>query len=556
MAEATTSDENARRSRRWLLRYPRAVPVAIFLLVIAITGISVLVIERAEEQRELSRMRETGQAVASALERRGATGSSYLRAGAALLTTTQEIDPATFRRFVDELRLDSDYRGSDGIGWAEAITPAQVPRFEKALEELGYSQARVRPAPTPERRLLVPVTFLQPVTERNLRAIGYDMYSEDVRRTAMDEAVRTVTPTASGRLILVQEGKSDMPGFIVYMPIFDGAGVGRSLRGFIYSPFNAQQFLDSALQLETHGNMGIRLYDGAVVPDRLMAEIAPAVSTGNTLIEDVTIANLAMLLVVESANDSSLSLVSMLTLLFGLSVASLLMLIARLMTQQAMEDQASLDWLEEQHSIRNTLTRELNHRVKNTLANVLSIVALTRRRATSLNEFADGLDGRIRALSATHDLLTQSDWGTTPIRDVLDAELAPYTQGGGASVVRNGPEVEIAPNDALSLGLAIHELATNAAKYGALSTPEGRVEVTWEATPVGLLNLTWQESGGPVVPEERKRGFGTELIEKIVAHELKHPVKLDFAPSGVICQISVPIREPSPFRMRARPKRR
>jgi two-component sensor histidine kinase len=227
------------------------------------------------------------------------------------------------------------------------------------------------------------------------------------------------------------------------------------------------------------------------------------------------------------------------------------MVVARLLTQQAIEDQASLDWLAEQNSIRDTLTRELNHRVKNTLANVLSIVSLTRRRATNLDDFAEGLDGRIRALSATHDLLTQSEWGTTPIEAVINAELAPYARSEGA-LTTAGPDVELAPNDALSLGLAIHELATNAAKYGALSAAGGTVRVTWALDRDDLASVRWVESGGPPVPATRPRGFGTDLIEKIVAHELRHPVDLRFNKEGVLCTLYVPVRQPSEFELRAR----
>jgi two-component sensor histidine kinase len=241
-------------------------------------------------------------------------------------------------------------------------------------------------------------------------------------------------------------------------------------------------------------------------------------------------------------------------LLFGLAVAILLMLVSRLLTNQLVEDQRALAWFAEQNSIRNSLTRELNHRVKNTLANVLSIVTLTRRRANSLDEFADGLDGRIRALSATHDLLTQSDWGTTPIEAVVAAELSPYTRAGEDVLDMSGPPVELAPNDALSLGLALHELATNASKYGALSVPGGRVSIRWSLAGEGLAEIYWRESGGPPVRESRPRGFGTDLIEKIVAHELRNPVTLEFAPEGVRCILKVPVRQPSDFSLRARPR--
>jgi two-component sensor histidine kinase/CHASE1-domain containing sensor protein len=547
--ELKSGDGNRRRTRRWLVSYPRATPLAIFLLIAAITAMSVFAIERGERRREEAQLSETAQAVASSIERRGNTSSAYLRAGAALFGTVGEVPASLFRRFVSELRLDSDYRGAEGVGWAEAVRRDQVSEFERRLQVESPGAPGVHPISAQGQGLLTPVTFIQPDTERNRSAIGFDMYSEPVRRAAMEEAERSMRPTASGRVILVQQG---LPGFLIYMPVFEQTDGGRRLKGFIYSPFNAADFLESAVERERRSGVGIRLYDGEV-PDRekLMVEIAPSSPSGRALRSMVTIANRPMLLEVESARGETLSMLSMLTLLFGLLVASLLMVVARLLTQQAVEDQASLDWLAEQNSIRDTLTRELNHRVKNTLANVLSIVSLTRRRSTNLDEFAEGLDGRIRALSATHDLLTQSDWGTTPIRSVVEAELAPYARSEGTLELA-GPDVELAPNDALSLGLAIHELATNASKYGALSAPGGKVRVTWALDRKDLASLRWIESGGPPVPAKRPRGFGTDLIEKIVAHELRHPVDLRFEEGGVSCTLFVPVRQPSEFEMRAR----
>lgn len=540
-----------RRARQLLVQYPRAAPLAIFLLITAITALSIFAIERGEWQREQAGLSETAQAVGSALERRGNTSSAYLRAGAALFGTVDAVPGPLFRRFISELRLDSDYRGAEGIGWAIALKPRDVSRYEAALSEVTASRRAVHPKPAANAKLVVPVTFLQPDTERNRRAIGFDMYSEPVRREAMDEAIHSVRPTASGKVVLAQEGSKPEPGFLIYMPVFEGGISGRKLRGFVYSPFNAQDFLISAMELETPGDMGVRLYDGAPGKENLLAELAPAQRTGRIVRNQVNIANHPMVLEVESARGAGLSTLSMLTLLFGLLVASLLMVVVRLLTQQAAEDQASLEWLEEQNSIRDTLTRELNHRVKNTLANVLSIVNLTRRRATDIDDFADGLDGRIRALSATHDLLTSSDWSTTPLGAVMQAELAPYARSE-ASIELEGPHVELAPNDALSLGLAVHELATNAAKYGALSTPEGKVRLTWALEKENLASIEWVESGGPPVPDQRSRGFGTDLIEKIVAHELRHPVRLEFAREGVRCRLLVPVRRPSEFEIRAR----
>jgi two-component sensor histidine kinase len=539
-------------TNRWLVRYPRGLPVAIFLSIAAVTALFVYTNQRGESQRAEAQLRNEADSIASALERRANSSGAYLRAGSALLATLDQVTEPRFSRFVSELRLDVDYGGAEGIGWASVVPLDKTAEFNGQMAPHWPGDTMIHPAPAAGQTYAVPVTYLQPDTERNRRALGFDMYSDPTRRAAMSEAERTARPTASGKVVLVQEGdSSSSPGFLIYMPVFSADEFGRHLKGFIYSPFNARDFLASALELERPGPIGIKLYDRVARPDRLLAEITHSGSFGPAYSETVTIANHGWVLEVQSPVTNSLSGLSMVMLIFGLLVASLLMLLVRMMTQQAMEDEAALHWFEEQASIRNSLTRELNHRVKNTLANVLSIIALTRRRASNLDEFAEGLDGRIRALSATHDLLTQSDWGTTLIRAVVDAELAPYVQTDEHHVSISGPDVPLAPNDALSLGLAIHELATNAAKYGSLSRPGGEVSVEWDLVAPSLVRLQWRERGGPPVSAKRGRGFGTDLIEKIVANELDNPVQLEFGELGVTCTMMIPVRQPTAFAMRA-----
>ncbi|WP_336987269.1 CHASE domain-containing protein [Altererythrobacter aquiaggeris] len=532
-------------SRRWFAKFPRIVPLTIFLLVAAITIASVFGIERGVMQRERAELESKAQTIAAALERRASANSANLRAGSAMFSSLDTVSESVFRRFVEQLRIDSGYRGADGIGWAPRLRPAGA-----ANSRTGDLAEEFDPVIT-QTTFSTPVTFLLPDSERNRRAVGFDMYSEPVRRDAMDAAARSSRPTASGRLTLKQENGTGKPGFIVYMPVFRNTDSGRVVKGFIYSPFNAQIFLDSALEGEQLGKYGLLLYDGELEEEDLLASAVQTSLSGSSIVEEVIIANRQFLLEVRSAETNMLSPLSMATLFFGMLVAALLLGIARMVTRQALEDAAALAWFEEQASIRNSLTRELNHRVKNTLANVLSIVSLTRRRAKNLDDFADGLDGRIRSLSATHDLLTQSEWGTTPVASVVRAELAPYFHNSELTIRLDGPEVELAPSDALSLGLALHELATNAAKFGALSQPGGQVSVTWKLISEDLARIKWSESGGPTVSADRKRGFGTELIEKIVAHELKNPVDLRFNTEGVICSLILPVRIPREFAIRA-----
>lgn len=542
---------------RWYERFPRALPVGIFALTMAVTGLSVFAIERADTQRETAQLSQTAQAIASGIERRANSQAAYLRSAAALFATQRAVDRPLFQTFIGQLHLDGSFTGTGGIGWAMRVPTEGAATVEDVMRRGGASDFTVHPAAGEGQKFAVPVMYLQPQTAANRAAIGFDMNSDPVRREAMAQAERWGRPTASG-MVRLEPGdtRTGQPGFLIFMPVYalDPDEGGRSLRGFVFSPFAAKPFLESAVDADRIGVVGIRVYDDVMQPDRLLAELRLEQGSGRQARRTVDLAGRRWILEVEAPASPLLSGMSLMTLLFGLLVATLLLVLARLLTQQAIEDRIALSWFEQQSSIRNSLTRELNHRVKNTLANVLSIIALTRRRATDLNLFADSLEGRIRALSATHDLLTQSEWGTTPIMAVVQAEMAPYAQDVDRALELVGPDVELAPNDALSLGLAIHELATNAAKYGALSTQDGKVRVSWEMVGPALARITWDERDGPPIDMTRlrKRGFGTDLIEKIVAHELRNPVDLRFEAGGVHCALLIPVRQRGDFAIRER----
>ena len=221
----------------------------------------IFAIERGENERQAAQINSRATAIASALERRANASSAYLRAGAALLSTMDDIPADDFRRFVSELRLDADYRGAEGIGWAKVVRPSEIEEYEALLAQDAPGEAQLYPPMDGSQPFAVPVTYLQPDTERNRRALGFDMYSDPQRREAMMEAEATSRPTATDAIVLRQEGDGEAPGFLIFMPVFEPGVGGRSLKGFIYSPFNAEDFLQSALELEDAGNYGVRLYD-------------------------------------------------------------------------------------------------------------------------------------------------------------------------------------------------------------------------------------------------------------------------------------------------------
>lgn len=546
------------RAQRWYVRHPRAMPMAIFVAVFTIAALSIYGIERIDAERTRTQVHSVADDISATLEQRATAHVTYLRAGAMLLSASAHLTGHDFHELAASMADDDDNHGTIGITWAPRIASGDVTAFEAARRAEGMAGFTVHPQPAPHppgsasRDFLVPVTYASNIGAGANGALGFDMASEPRRQAAMARAVRERRPVASGKVELV----THMPGvngagFLIYMPVYARAAQGGGLMGFVCTPFHAQAFLDAARATVPARGMAVRLYDLGVSPDRLLAQTGASSGSDASFTRTLTVAGRPLVLVVAARAHGSLSNLSLLTLLFALLVAALLTLLAHVLTHHAQEDIASLAWLEEQISIRNILTSELNHRVKNTLANVLSIIALTRRRATGLEQFAESLTGRIMALSATHDLLTGLSWEPAPLRAVIAAELAPYTEGRDHVIAVTGPEVSLAPNDALSLGLAVHELATNASKYGALSVPSGQVAVRWEMMTPNLAQVTWQERGGPPVSGERQRGFGTDLVEKIVAHELGHSVDLRFEPQGVCCVLVVPVRLPVAFRLRA-----
>ena len=198
-------------------------------------------------------------------------------------------------------------------------------------------------------------------------------------------------------------------------------------------------------------------------------------------------------------------------------------------------------WKAEEH--RKLLLDELNHRVKNTLAVIQGVAKQTFKPNTNIVEARAAFDGRLAALASAHSLLTRGQWQRTPLNELADEALR--ASGADRSRFRvSGPDIMLEPKQALSIAMAMHELVSNAVKYGALSHEAGFVELSWRridgADP--QLELVWRERGGPAVKPPASRGFGSTMIERALAHELQGVARLDFQPDGVECVIRAPLR--------------
>lgn len=184
------------------------------------------------------------------------------------------------------------------------------------------------------------------------------------------------------------------------------------------------------------------------------------------------------------------------------------------------------------------LVAELDHRVKNTLAIIMSLASQTLGSAAPTDQTA--FMGRLQALAAAHDLLTMARWDSVSLATLVEATIGPFARAGALDA--GGPAIALQPKAVLSIAIALHELATNAAKYGALSVEGGRVEVTWDVIgAASRFRMSWREADGPPVAPPTRRGFGTTLLERCIPYDLDGEVTLAYPPTGVRADIAIPV---------------
>src|SRR4029077_9561589 len=183
------------------------------------------------------------------------------------------------------------------------------------------------------------------------------------------------------------------------------------------------------------------------------------------------------------------------------------------------------------------LAREVDHRAKNTLAVVLSVLRLTR--APTIKDFIVAVEGRVHALAATHNLLSATRWEGADLGKIVEEEMAPYHANHRQRVITNGPAVVLLPATAQAVALALHELATNAAKYGALSTETGTLSVTWRADGNALV-LDWTETGGPPTAEPARLGFGLTIVRSSIEAQFRGGVSYEWRPDALRSRLSIP----------------
>lgn len=474
----------------------------------------------------------------------------------ALFETTGEVPTAQqFRTFVAKLQEADQFDGIQGIGFARYVQTGPSSNATIAAElDRNYGISRT-PWPETTEPNRTPIVLIEPSTDRNRRALGFDMFSEPVRRAAIITAMNEGRMRASSAVKLVQEnGHNQQAGFLIYTPFF-AINSGRLL-GFIYAPFRITNLFDSALNRVPMLPVHLTAWDGdAETPSVIYQSIqeprqdAESFSVSSTL----EVAGRTWTLSVEPSaayEPPADQTRSVMLAIAGLLLAAALAASSRAQ-QHAIEVGETLRQESERAlSDRELLLQEMKHRIKNMIARVMAISRQTARNSESLAEFSDSFGARLHAMAASQDLLARTSWQGADLRTLLLQELKQLFGDEFDEKGLNGPEVQLNEPAAQAFGLAFHELATNALKYGSARFDTGTLEISWFIQDVSAGNehlvLKWSEHSrdrldvNEAAASNKGSGFGTRLLDATMRIELAGSIETVRNDNGINVTIRVP----------------
>lgn len=480
-----------------------------------------------------------------------------LTATEALFEVVGEVPEARqFKIFIEQMQKTEQFEGVQGIGFARYVeTGAQSDAAVSTELQRSYGIAR-GPWPETEESHRTPIVLLEPETDRNRRALAYDMYSEPVRRAAMLAALTEQRLRASGAVELVQENGDDpQAGFLMYKPFF-AIDTGQPL-GFVYAPFRIGDLFDSALNRVPVLPIHVTAWDGEPSDTSVIYQsIGVPGGRGDgsyTIMTAMEVAGRTWSLKIDpsaSYQDPVDQTRSYMLVIVTLLLAGALAASSR--SQQRTIEVGEALRLETERALadREFLLQEMKHRIKNMIARVAAIARQTSRASETLPEFTDSFTARLQAMAASQDLLARTAWQGADLKTLLSRELTQLFGDDLDAVTLSGPKVELNEAASQAFGLAIHELATNALKYGSARHQTGTLHIEWKVkrprkAPSELF-LKWSESSvepldtGNVDALVGKGGFGTKLLDATMRVELGGSIETEPNDHGIQVTIRVP----------------
>lgn len=513
-----------------------------------------MVVYRAENAADRIRFETIAHAAADRVVNRTRQHIALLVSTHAFFVAHEsEVSRDAFARFTASLSLEKDYEGIRGIGYARLVRAGEEAEAERDIAAAYGIERRIWPETTLDRR--TPIVMLEPPDEMNRAALGLDMFAEQHRREAMLAALESGAPRASAPVELAQEITEDkQAGFLVYIPFrprADGPAAG-----FVYAPFRAGDLHAAALggpdrlpltfqTLDTTGEEAVPLYRSQGYGE---SEAYKNLKTQSV----VDVAGRQWTFNVHATPEFRSRvqhLYSMVTGAISLLLALALAMSTRFQIKSVQAARALQAASHKAVQEKDLMLQEMKHRIKNSIARVLAIARQTAAVSETIDDFSQSFSARLSAMANAQDMLTRSHWRQADLRELLATELK-QVLGSDFDERIDGPKVLLDERTTQALGLTFHELATNALKYGGISSGEGDLRISWTVTGRRKhreLRLDWVETSS--VPIETAggfntgSGFGTRLIDANIRGELGGQLERELRPEGMSVRMVIPLHD-------------
>ncbi|WP_296741934.1 CHASE domain-containing protein [Mesorhizobium sp.] len=534
--------------------FPIVAFIAVALISLTMAGFAYF----ATQEAARIKFEGTADDALSRIESRIDLHLSLLRSTQALFDARNgDITRGEFKAFFTALDIADNFAGLRGIGFLKLAKAGDEAAVERDILHDYGSAHPVYPATTQQWR--TPIALFEPLDTSNQSIIGFDMFTDPVRREAIQKAMADDRQHASG---IVQLGQGagvtqTFTGFLVFVRLNvetapEVINASRSsTAGFLYAAFRARDLFDIALSQVPLLPVNVEVFDGKPDAGNLLfrSEAPSAEPIGEKFVarRNIVVAGRPWTILFHPTSafspPSSRAIPVMLGL-FGLLLAGAIALVARY--QERAYDAKSLLHEATEKSLleKDLILQEMKHRIKNSITRVLAIARQTASQATDVKEFSASFSARLQAMAASQDMLTRSRWQKADLGDLLRIELGQVFGKELPEGILSGQEVLLDETTTQALGLTFHELATNALKYGEAGSSVGALKVDWAVEGRGrerTLVFNWREAGHKKLETPTKTGFGTKLIDLNVTRELRGTIKRDFQADGLKVEIRIPL---------------
>lgn len=457
---------------------------------------------------------------------------------AAFYSASEEVSRAEWKTYVESLGLAKNFPEVDVLSYLELVEgPEALADFEAGVQAAGMPDFFVKPPGDRERYVVV--KYLEPEGVGNDGALGFDILSEPTRREAAERAMQTLEPslTSSIRLVVDEEDNAQAGAFLI-APIKTDAG----LPGFVVSVFRMGDLTKSILSradVYVTDHMNVQLSDMSGPEGPIEMYVSPALDPASSKYvhtEKVEVFGKEWQLSTYSTplfvQQTAIS--HQIFLFTGTIMSLLLASIIWAEARRSRESMLAAQAISQSNQRTEFIMKELNHRSKN----MLSLIGVIARQTSDSDpkDFRKSFSKRLKSLAMSQDLLLRNMGGDISMNELVRSQLAHFENHLGNRIMLNGPHIFLtSPEKAQTLSMAIHELSTNAAKYGALSNDKGTVDISWEIndTDAGkMVQLSWQELGGPPVTPPTQEGFGSQVTVKMVEITFKGQIESRFDRDG------------------------